>query len=158
MAGGVPSWGALSDILDFVPNHVGVMGAENDRWMDVLEHGRASRFVDFFDIAWSPPNRALQGKLPVAALGAPYGTVLEAGELQLRYEAEHGTLAIFYHQHRFPIDPKSYHQVLDRKMRPSVRLQVRCCGKFSRRWPTALRDFPVGFLATVPSGGFTLSS
>ena len=103
----------MGHILDFVPNHVGVMGADNERWMDVLEHGRASRFADFFDIAWSPPNHTLRGKLLVPALGAPYGTVLEAGELQLKYEAERGALAVFYHQHRFPIDPQSYRLVLD---------------------------------------------
>lgn len=103
----------MGHILDFVPNHVGVMGADNEHWMDVLEHGQASRFADFFDITWAPPNPTLQGKLLVPALGAPYGTVLEAGELQLRYEAERGSFAVFYHQHRFPIDPKSYHVFLE---------------------------------------------
>src|SRR5689334_8858055 len=53
----------MGHILDFVPNHVGVMGADNARWMDVLEHGRDSRYADFFDIDWSPPNPALAGKL-----------------------------------------------------------------------------------------------
>ena len=102
----------MGHILDFVPNHVGVMGADNERWMDVLEHGQASRFAEFFDIAWYPPNQALHGKLLVPALGDSYGTVLESGELQLRYEAERGAFAIFYHQHRFPIDPKSYRSIL----------------------------------------------
>jgi len=103
----------MGHILDFVPNHVGVMGADNERWMDVLEHGQASRFADFFDIAWSPPNHTLQGKLLVPALGAAYGTVLESGELQLKYEAEKGSLAVFYHQHRLPMDPRTYGLVLE---------------------------------------------
>jgi (1->4)-alpha-D-glucan 1-alpha-D-glucosylmutase len=72
----------MGHIVDFVPNHVGVMGADNEKWMDVLEHGQASRFADFFDIAWSPPNHALQGKLLVPVLGAAYGTVLESGDLR----------------------------------------------------------------------------
>src|SRR6185369_4677090 len=29
-------------ILDFVPNHMGVMGADNDWWLDVLENGPAA--------------------------------------------------------------------------------------------------------------------
>ena len=103
----------MGHIVDFVPNHVGIMGADNEPWMDVLENGQASRFADFFDIAWAPPNPTLRDKLLVPALGSPYGTVLEAGELQLRYEPERGSLAVFYHQHRFPIDPRTYHLVLD---------------------------------------------
>src|SRR6185312_7251694 len=104
----------MGHILDFVPNHVGIMGAENAWWMDVLENGRASRYAEFFDIDWFPPNPALAGKLLVPALGGPYGSILEGGELKLRYEPESGSLAVFYHQHRFPLDPQTYPAVLDR--------------------------------------------
>jgi len=107
---------SMGHILDFVPNHVGIMGADNAWWMDVLENGKASRFAEFFDIDWSPPNPALADKLLVPALGDPYGTVLERGELQLRYEPEFGSFAVFYHQHRFPIDPRSYPVVLERAL------------------------------------------
>jgi (1->4)-alpha-D-glucan 1-alpha-D-glucosylmutase len=106
----------MGHILDFVPNHVGIMGADNAWWMDVLENGKASRYAEFFDIDWSPPNPALAGKLLVPALGEPYGAILEKGELQLRYEPEHGSFAVFYHQHRFPIDPQSYPLVLERAL------------------------------------------
>ncbi len=106
----------MGHILDFVPNHVGIMGADNAWWMDVLENGKASRFAEFFDIDWSPPNPALVDKLLVPALGEPYGTVLERGELQLRYEPELGSFAVFYHQHRFPIDPRTYPVVLERAL------------------------------------------
>lgn len=97
----------MGHILDFVPNHVGIMGADNAWWMDVLENGKASRFADFFDIDWSPPNPALADKLLVPALGDPYGTILERGELKLKYEPELGSFAVFYFQHRFPIDPST---------------------------------------------------
>jgi (1->4)-alpha-D-glucan 1-alpha-D-glucosylmutase len=103
----------MGHIMDFVPNHVGIMGADNAWWMDVLENGKASRFAEFFDIDWSPPNPALADKLLVPALGEPYGTVLERGELQLRYEPELGSFAVFYYQHRFPIDPRTYTVVLE---------------------------------------------
>jgi (1->4)-alpha-D-glucan 1-alpha-D-glucosylmutase len=106
----------MGHILDFVPNHVGIMGADNAWWMDVLENGKASRFAEFFDIDWSPPNPALADKLLVPALGDPYGTVLERGELQLRYEPELGSFAVFYYQHRFPLDPSTYPVVLERAL------------------------------------------
>jgi (1->4)-alpha-D-glucan 1-alpha-D-glucosylmutase len=106
----------MGHILDFVPNHVGVMGADNAWWMDVLENGRASRYAEFFDIDWLPPNASLAGKLLVPALGGPYGSILEGGELQLRYEPDGGSLAVFYHQHRFPLDPQTYFSVLERAL------------------------------------------
>jgi (1->4)-alpha-D-glucan 1-alpha-D-glucosylmutase len=106
----------MGHIMDFVPNHVGIMGADNAWWMDVLENGKASRFAEFFDIDWSPPNPALADKLLVPALGEPYGTVLERGELQLRYEPELGSFAVFYYQHRFPIDPGTYPVVLEKAL------------------------------------------
>ncbi|HEV7716537.1 MAG TPA: alpha-amylase family glycosyl hydrolase, partial [Steroidobacteraceae bacterium] len=106
----------MGHILDFVPNHVGIMGADNAWWMDVLENGKASRYADFFDIDWAPPSPGLAGKLLVPALGRPYGSILESGELQLRYEAASGSLAVFYHDHRFPIDPRSYPVVLEKAL------------------------------------------
>ena len=106
----------MGHILDFVPNHVGIMGADNAWWMDVLENGKASRFADFFDIDWSPPNPALADKLLVPALGDTYGTILERGELHLKYEPELGSFAMFYFHHRFPIDPSTYPVVIDRAL------------------------------------------
>jgi len=106
----------MGHLLDFVPNHVGIMGADNAWWMDVLENGKASRFADFFDIDWSPPNPALADKLLVPALGDTYGTILERGELQLKYEPELGSFAMFYFHHRFPIDPSTYPVVIDRAL------------------------------------------
>lgn len=104
----------MGHILDFVPNHVGIMGADNTWWMDVLENGKASRYAEVFDIDWSPPTTVIAEKLLVPVLGDPYGTVLERGELQLRYEPEHGSFAVFYFEHRFPIDPQTYPVVLER--------------------------------------------
>ena len=42
----------MSHILDIVPNHVGVATNDNAWWNDVLEHGRSSRYADYFDITW----------------------------------------------------------------------------------------------------------
>jgi (1->4)-alpha-D-glucan 1-alpha-D-glucosylmutase len=98
----------MGHILDIVPNHVGVMGADNQWWMDVLQYGRASRYAEYFDIEWDPADPDLAGKLLVPVLGAPYGEVLERGDLQLRFEAAADTFAVYYHEHRFPIAPADY--------------------------------------------------
>ena len=44
----------MGQMLDIVPNHMGVLGADNAWWLDVLENGPASRYADFFDIDWQP--------------------------------------------------------------------------------------------------------
>jgi len=103
----------MGQILDVVPNHVGVMGSDNAWWMDVLENGQASLFAAFFDIDWQPANPALAGKLLVPVLGESYGRVLERRELEPRFEREGGAFAIYYHDHRFPLDPRSYPRILE---------------------------------------------
>ena len=43
----------LSVILDTVPNHMGVGGADNPLWLDVLKWGQESHYAGWFDIDWS---------------------------------------------------------------------------------------------------------
>jgi (1->4)-alpha-D-glucan 1-alpha-D-glucosylmutase len=103
----------MGHILDIVPNHVGVMGSDNAWWMDVLENGQASIYADYFDIDWSPANPALADKVLVPVLADPYGVVLERGDLELRFERGPGSFAIHYHEHRLPLDPRTYPRILD---------------------------------------------
>src|SRR5580693_5399105 len=42
----------LRQILDFVPNHMGVGGGDNPLWLDVLEWGPDSAYAGWFDIDW----------------------------------------------------------------------------------------------------------
>src|SRR6266496_1172978 len=103
----------MGQILDIVPNHMGVMGSDNAWWLDVLENGEASAYADFFDIDWHPIKEESQGKVLIPILGDQYGNVLEAGELKLAFDTERGEFSIFYHQHRFPIDPAEYPRILN---------------------------------------------
>jgi (1->4)-alpha-D-glucan 1-alpha-D-glucosylmutase len=48
--------------------------------------------------------------LPV--LGDHYGRILESGELQLHFSAETGEFGLRYWNHRFPIDPATYPDIL----------------------------------------------
>ncbi len=104
----------LGQILDIVPNHMAVMGADNAWWMDVLEDGPASIHADHFDIDWTPLDPDLGGKVLLPLLDDHYGQVLERGALKLRYEPDAGAFAVWYHEHRFPIDPREYPRLLDR--------------------------------------------
>jgi (1->4)-alpha-D-glucan 1-alpha-D-glucosylmutase len=102
----------MGQILDIVPNHMGVMGSDNTWWLDVLENGQASTFADFFDIDWDPIKDELQGKVLIPVLGDQYGNILENGELKLVFDVERGEFSIYYAQHRFPINPVEYPRIL----------------------------------------------
>ena len=97
----------LGQILDFVPNHMGVGGADNPWWLDILEWGEASDFAGWLDIDWQ------SGRLLVPFLGDQYGAVLEAGQLELRFDAAEGRFAVWaYDTHKLPICPLHYGRVL----------------------------------------------
>jgi (1->4)-alpha-D-glucan 1-alpha-D-glucosylmutase len=102
----------MGQILDVVPNHMGVMGSDNAWWLDVLENGEASSYAEFFDIDWYPLKDELQGKVLVPVLGDQYGTILDRGELKLTFDKEKGEFSLFYFQHRFPVNPREYPRIL----------------------------------------------
>jgi len=102
----------MGQILDLVPNHMGIGGDDNPWWLDVLENGPSSSYAEYFDIDWQPVKPELAARVLLPFLEDHYGKVLEAGLLTLRFDAEHGTFSIHYHEHRFPLDPRSYLQVL----------------------------------------------
>jgi (1->4)-alpha-D-glucan 1-alpha-D-glucosylmutase len=105
----------MGQILDVVPNHMGIIGNENPWWNDVLENGPSSPYAGFFDISWhASPRAELQNKLLLPILGDPYGKVLEAQQLRLEYAA--GAFTVHYFEHRFPIDPSSYAMVLEQRL------------------------------------------
>jgi len=106
----------MGQILDIVPNHMGVMGSDNAWWLDVLENGEASEYAEYFDVDWEPIKDELQGKVLVPILADQYGNVLESGELNLVLDADRGQFSIFYHQHRFPIDPREYPRILSMQL------------------------------------------
>jgi (1->4)-alpha-D-glucan 1-alpha-D-glucosylmutase len=103
---------ALGQVLDIVPNHMGVATPENARWMDVLENGPSSPWAHYFDIDWNPHKDELRNKILLPLLGEQYGAALEAGQLELRYAD--GALTVHYFDHILPVEPKSYALVLGR--------------------------------------------
>lgn len=101
-------------IIDIVPNHMGVGGAHNRWWLDLLEAGSHSPYASFFDIEWHSPEPSLQNRLLVPFLGAPYGEALASGDLSLQFDAEEGALFAAYFSHRFPIRVDDYAPILER--------------------------------------------
>ncbi|MEE4465488.1 alpha-amylase family glycosyl hydrolase, partial [Azotobacter chroococcum] len=99
-------------ILDIVSNHMAVGGAGNPWWLDVLEWGRRSPYAGFFDIQWNSPDPLLEGQLLVPFLRSDYGEVLQAGEIPLQFDAPAGAFHASHHEHRFPIGPPSYGELL----------------------------------------------
>jgi (1->4)-alpha-D-glucan 1-alpha-D-glucosylmutase len=102
----------LGLILDFVPNHVGVHFADNPWWLDVLEWGPASPHAVSFDIDWDIlPYRARAGVL-LPIIGSSYGKALEKGDIELRYDPNEGSFSAWYFEHRLPIAPERYREIL----------------------------------------------
>ncbi|WNO53655.1 malto-oligosyltrehalose synthase [Stakelama saccharophila] len=87
-------------IVDIVPNHMGVAGGDNPWWNDVLRHGRASAYADFFDIDW-------RHKVMLPILGAPLDEVIAAGEIGVDASGAEPVLSV-YGEHRVPIRPADH--------------------------------------------------
>ena len=102
---------SMSQVLDFVPNHVGIADSCNAWWMDVLENGPSSRYAPYFDIDWQPLKFDLRNKVLLPILSDQYGRVLERGELQVRFEE--GTFYLLYRQRKLPIAPGTYRHILE---------------------------------------------
>jgi (1->4)-alpha-D-glucan 1-alpha-D-glucosylmutase len=106
----------LARLLDIVPNHMGVGGADNPLWLDVLEWGQESAYAGWFDIDW----QAGRGKLLAPVLGAQYGEALQASALALKFD-DSGFAVWAYDAHKLPLCPLTYplalgseHPALDR--------------------------------------------
>ncbi|HSH90849.1 MAG TPA: malto-oligosyltrehalose synthase, partial [Ramlibacter sp.] len=111
----------MHQMLDVVPNHMGVLEADNAWWLDVLENGPASAHAQTFDIEWKPPSPEMVGRVLLPVLGDHYGRVLEAGEIQLGFDAPSGGFSLRYYDHRFPVDPSHYPDIFAAVPKPGPR-------------------------------------
>jgi (1->4)-alpha-D-glucan 1-alpha-D-glucosylmutase len=65
----------MGQVLDFVPNHMGIAEPLNQWWMDVLENGPSSVYAPYFDIEWRPPQDGAAGQ----GVAADSGRSIRAG-------------------------------------------------------------------------------
>jgi len=101
----------MGQIMDVVPNHMGIAGSRNAWWTDVLENGQASPSASFFDIEWDPIKPELKNKVLLPILGDQYGRALEQQELQLEFKD--GAFSIRYYDTVLPVTPRTYVAILE---------------------------------------------
>lgn len=104
----------MGQVLDIVPNHMGIGESGNLWWMDVLENGPSSVYAPFFDIDWTPVKRELEDKVLLPILADQYGRVLENQELTLTYEE--GAFFIRYQEYKLPIAPRTSTSILKHRL------------------------------------------
>jgi (1->4)-alpha-D-glucan 1-alpha-D-glucosylmutase len=104
-------------VLDVVPNHMATAGRRNPWWWDILKHGRASKYADYFDIDWDPALSPVKGKVWLGVLEDRYGRLLEQGAITLEPGAEP---VVRYRDLAFPLAPET----LDGQNVEAVRLDV----------------------------------
>ncbi|WP_018042175.1 malto-oligosyltrehalose synthase [Methylobacterium sp. 88A] len=104
----------LKLLLDIVPNHMGVGGADNPWWLSVLEWGDLSPLAHAFDIDWQ--RQGARNNLVIPFLGDRYGEALEHGTLDLKYDAAAGAFSVWHYEHQFPICPLQYPSILNRAL------------------------------------------
>ena len=102
----------LKLLLDIVPNHMGVGGADNPWWLSVLEWGALSPFGHAFDIDWE--RLGANRNLVIPFLGERYGEALENGHLELKFDSVAGAFSVWHYEHQFPIRPLNYPTILNR--------------------------------------------
>ena len=101
----------MGQLLDFVPNHMGISEPLNSWWMDVLENGPGSVYTPYFDIDWHPLKSELHNKVLLPILADQYGRVLERGELRVHFEE--GAFHLTYYDRRLPLAPGTYRHILE---------------------------------------------
>jgi (1->4)-alpha-D-glucan 1-alpha-D-glucosylmutase len=104
----------LGLVLDIVPNHMGVGGADNPSWLSMLEWGALSPAALAFDIDWE--RLGANHKVVIPFLGDRYGEALEKGDLKLAFDADEGSFSVWHYEHRFPVCPLAYPIILDRAL------------------------------------------
>src|SRR3990167_839507 len=107
-------------ILDIVSNHMAVGGDANTWWLDVLEWGRHSPYATFFDIQWNSHDPLLEGQLLLPFLRSDYGEALREATLTLRFDEQHGRFYVEHFEHRLPITPPSYNDILGATEEPAL--------------------------------------
>ncbi len=105
----------LGQVIDVVPNHMAISKGENPWWWDVLENGSSSRFASFFDVDWDFSGDRWPNKVLIPVLGDQYGKALVQKQLKLSFNEPF--FILHYENHRFPIDPSSLGNLLQKASR-----------------------------------------
>ncbi len=130
-------------LLDIVPNHMAV-SLDNPWWYDILENGRRSPYVEYFDIDWTPASGIAENKVVLPVLRTAYAEALEGQKLNLFLD-EKG-FAVGYYGLRLPLELNSTRQILSHRfnaLRPrETRAALADVGSAIEQWWSHLPDSP----------------
>ncbi len=98
----------MGQILDVVPNHMGIAGSRNAWWSDSWRTAPPRPTAAISTSTGSPPSRACTSKVLLPILGDQYGSALENQELTLEFQG--GGFAIRYFDTVLPLAPETYTQ------------------------------------------------
>ena len=101
----------MGQMLDFVPNHMGIAEPLNEWWMDVLENGPSSIYAPYFDIDWQPLKSDLRDKVLLPILERSIRT--RPGARRAAGALRRGAFYLLYCEHRLPIAPGTYRYILE---------------------------------------------
>ena len=96
----------LTQLLDIVPNHMGVESDANAWWQDVLRQGRNSPYAAYFDIDWSGASGLSPGKLLLPVLGADLQAVIARREIKLRWDDAARGFQLTYFERHLPVNSR----------------------------------------------------
>ncbi len=94
----------LTQLLDIVPNHMGVESAENAWWQDVLRNGPTSPYAGYFDIDWSGATGVVPGKLLLPVLGDALEKVIADRQLKLGWDNSRHAFRLEYFERTLPVN------------------------------------------------------
>ncbi|WP_295711746.1 malto-oligosyltrehalose synthase [Mucilaginibacter sp.] len=104
----------ISWLQDIVPNHMAYH--QSNKWlMDVLEKGKRSEYVDFFDIIWSAP--IYNSRLMVPFLGEPFEDALKDGQIKIVFKEN--SFAFTYGEQYYPLNLHAYITILQITKEPN---------------------------------------
>ena len=113
--------------------------ADNPWWLDVLEWGPASPHAASFDIDWDNCPIAPAAACCCRSSARPMGRRWRSGEIELRYDADEGSFSAWYFEHRLPIAPERYGEIL-RKIVKEAGAEESAAGKRILELASRYRD------------------
>lgn len=93
----------LEQMIDVVPNHLGIDSEHNRYFWDVLEHGEQSRFLHMFDVDW---GAHADRKLVLPILPLPVEQCIHSELLTIR--ERDGELCAFVGTRPLPLSPETF--------------------------------------------------
>jgi (1->4)-alpha-D-glucan 1-alpha-D-glucosylmutase len=97
----------MGQVLDIVPNHMGIRSPSNRWWQDVLANGPESPYASHFDIDWEASDPASRGKVVLPFLDRPLDEAIRDGAVTVERRADTPELVVRHHGDTWPASERS---------------------------------------------------